>query len=229
MKKILCSCILLFMVIFAQKASAEYLEVVKVEEMQKRIDAVGFKILNENNIEYRVVFDLCVKNHKNASTSLNDRTVTVYKGLYTRLSTDDELAGILSHEIAHAVDSYQGIFRGTMAYLPMSLSPKKYEYKADKKAVDYMVTAGYNPVAYIVALNKIVPQTSYDIFSSHPLTSRRMIEVYEYIYRKYPQYLANNAYKNNLVYQNFLLTSKKNREIFRRKIESNSRYSKKYL
>ena len=55
------------------------------------------------------------------------------------------------------------------------------------------------------------------------------MEIYEYIYKKYPEYLANNAYKGNIYYQNFLLTSKENRKKFQKKIETNSKRSVKYL
>ena len=92
-----------------------------------------------------------------------------------------------------------------------------------------MVQAGYNPVASIVAMSKILPQERYDWCSTHPLTSRRMMEVYEYIYKKYPEFLANNVYKNNPYYQNFLLTSKTNRTKFQQKVKSGSKLSVKYL
>ena len=64
---------------------------------------------------------------------------------------------------------------------------------------------------------------------THPLTSRRMMEVYEYIYKKYPEYLVNNPYKENPFYQNFLLTSKENREKFQQKVKSNSTRKVHYL
>ena len=109
--------------------------------------------------------------------------------------------------------------RGYFTPLSYALSPKKYEYKADKRAVDYMVNAGYNPVALIVVMSKTFSQPRFDWLSTHPLPTRRMMEVYEYIYKKYPEFLANNTYKNDIYYQNFLLTSKGNRTKFQRKIE----------
>lgn len=200
-----------------------------IKQAQTRIDNIGFKILNYNGIEKRTTFDFDSKSNKNAYSRFSDRQIVLYRGLYNRLDSDDELAAILAHEISHSVDSYNGIFRGYFSDLSYYFAPKKYEYKADKKAVDYMVNAGYNPVALIVVMNKAFPQERYDWCSTHPLTSRRMMEVYEYIYKKYPEYLAHNAYKNNIYYQNFLLTSKENRVKFQRKIESNSKRSVKYL
>ena len=81
-----------------------------------------------------------------------------------------------------------------------------------------MVNAGYNPVAMIVVLNKICDEPSYfENGGTHPAGSERLAAVYEYIYAKYPAYLADNDYKNNLYYQNFLLTSKAAREQIRKK------------
>ena len=210
-------------------ATSEIISGDNIKDAQTRIDQIGFKILNYNGIEKRTVFDYNTKNAKNAYSSSRDRQIVLYRGLYDRLDSDDEVAAILAHEISHSVDSYNGIFRGAFSSMSYHFAPKKYEYKADKKAVDYMVNAGYNPVALIVVMNKTFPQGRYDWLSTHPLTSRRMMRVYEYIYKKYPEYLANNIYKNNIYYQNFLLTSKENRAKFQKKIESNSKRSVNYL
>ena len=55
-----------------------------------------------------------------------------------------------------------------------------------------------------------------------------MATVYEYIYRKYPAYLANNKYAENIYYQNFLLTSQQNREKLKQSIQTNSKKKIKY-
>lgn len=213
----------------AYAAESELVSFQSVTEAQNRIDRIGFNILNSNGIENRTVFDFSIKRIKNAHSRYNNRQIVLYRGLYDRLASDDEVAAVLSHEISHSVDSYKGILRGYFSGLSYSLSPKKYEYKADKIAVDYMVNAGYNPVAFIVVMSKTFPQTRYDWCSTHPLTTRRMMQVYEYIYKKYPEYLANNKYKDNPYYQNFLLTSKANRAKFQNKIETNSKKQVKYL
>lgn len=213
----------------AYGATSEIVSGESIKKAQLKIDQIGFKLLNYNGIEKRTVFDFDTKNTKNAYSRSTDRQIVVYRGLYNRLESDDEIAAILAHEIAHSIDSYNGIFRGVFYSWSYYFAPKKYEYKADKKAVDYMVHAGYNPIALIVVMSKIFPQNRFDWYSTHPLASRRMMEVYEYIYKKYPEYLANNAYKNNIYYQNFLLTSKENRAKFQKKIETKSKRSVNYL
>lgn len=235
MKKI---CLLLFMLIisattsgsaYAYDFSGDLISNDKVVECQNRIDRIGFNILNSNGIEKRTVFDFDTKRTKNAYSRYTDRQIIMYRGLYDRLASDDEVAAILAHEISHSVDSYNGIFRGYFSGWSYAFSPKKYEYKADKRGVDYMVNAGYNPVAMIVVMSKAFPQQRYDWYSTHPLASRRMMTIYEYIYKKYPEYLVNNKYKDNMYYQNFLLTSKQNRAKFQQKVESGSKGNVNYL
>ena len=230
MKKTIVLATLLFLLCSNVYAStSEIINGEYIQKSQNRIDKIGFRILNYNGIEKRTVFDFDTRNAKNAYSRSTDRQIVVFRGLYNRLESDDEVAAVLAHEISHSVDSYNGIFRGAFTSWSYSFAPKKYEYKADKRAVDYLVNAGYNPVSLIVVMNKTFPQGRYDWYKTHPLASRRMMEIYEYIYKKYPEYLANNTYKENIYYQNFLLTSKENRAKFQNKIESNSKRSVNYL
>ena len=197
--------------------------------INKQVSEVGFNLLNSSGVEKRMAFSYNADKTINATTSYHNRMITMYRGLYSYLESNDELAAVLAHEISHGIDSYDGILRGTFSNLSYVCSPKKYEYKADKKAVDLMVNAGYNPVAMIVVMQKSFPQGRFDWHSTHPLTTRRTMEVYEYIYKKYPEYLAKNIYKNNIYYQNFLLTSKENRAKFQKKIETKSKGRVSYL
>lgn len=197
--------------------------------VQNKINQIGFRILNSNKIPYRITF-FYNNNAKtiNAYSAFFDRSITIYKGIILIADDEDEIASVLAHEISHSVDGYQGILRGYFQEVKYLLSPKKYEYKADKRAVDYLVNAGYNPLAIIVMDTKMMSQYRYDVFGTHPLSSRRVMEVYEYIYGKYPSFLAHNKYADNIYYQNFLLTSEKNRKKLEEKIKTNSKKRLKY-
>ena len=157
-----------------------------------------------------------------------NRIVWVKPCIIPYIDNDDELAGVLAHSIAHGVDTYDGVLRGYLSILNYWVSPNKYDLKADKLAVDYMINAGYNPLAMIAIMNKIGKQYRFDIFSNHTLMSRRMMMIYEYIYTKYPSVLVNNPYQTNIYYQNFLLTSRDNRMKLLKKIETNSNKKIKY-
>lgn len=221
---------ILFVVLFiAVPAFSMEIDLFQVGKQQKYINEIGFRILNANKIDKRVSF-YYEPNRKtvNAWTKYNNRQIIVPQGIFAYIDNDDEMAALLSHEISHSVDSYSGLMKGYFSNLKYSFSPKKYEISADKKAVDYMVCAGYNPVALIVLFNKMFTQTRYDWYDTHPLSSRRMAMVYEYIYRKYPAYLANNKYAENIYYQNFLLTSHQNREKFKQSIQTKSKKKIKY-
>jgi len=187
-------------------------------KMQKMITRVGFKILNANKLDKRVVFNYNTNKVVNAFALYNDKSVNVYKGLLSYCDSENEIAAVIAHEIAHQLDYYEGYSQA----IAMTFMPKKYEYKADQIGVDLMVNAGYNPVAMIVVYNKFMghlgPVTEF--FATHPNGSKRMMRVYEHIYIKYPRYLVSNEYKGNMYYQNFLLTSVKNRKKLEAKLKN---------
>lgn len=225
MKKIL---VVLMFFAFTCASYASSINVLPKKEHRALVSKIGYTILNSNRIPYKMTFS--IKNDKavNAWTYYIDNQIVITNSLIDSLDNEDELAAIIAHEISHGVDYRQGVLKGYFSYLGTKLNSKKYEYKADKRAVDYVVKAGYNPVAMIVALNLIAPQERFDWASTHPLTSRRMAKLYEYIYTKYPQYLVQNPYKDNIVYQNFLLTSRENRAKLEEKIKNNSKRNLKY-
>ena len=211
MKKVI---LLLAMLVFCLPSFAVEVDVVTQEsKIQNQINEIAFKLLNGSRIDKIIpTYYEPSKKGVNAYADLR-KTAHIQKGIMRFLKTDDELAAVIAHEIAHAMDLHKGPF----SIVPMVLNSKAYEFRADKQGVDLMVNAGYNPVAMIVAYTKVMPQVYIDwvpLKSTHPKTSRRLAAIYEYIYLKYPQYLANNEYKDNVYYQNFLLTSKENRKRF---------------
>lgn len=169
----------------------------------------GYKILNCNNIKKRITFYFV--SDKNLRTKINVRAkrVYVYKGVFAVIEDENELAALLSINIAQLLDQHAGLFRR----VSISFSPRKYEVKADKKAVDLMVNAGYDPVALITLIDKTDKEPSwfeYNIFRHNG--SERTKYIYHYIYEKYPVYLAENMYLETPYYQNFLRVTNKDRQ-----------------
>lgn len=202
-----------------------------ISEIQARIDSVGTNILNANRIQKRIVFTYNIREKKNILSkdrTLTNRQIIVYDGLYQYAQTDDELAGMLSREISTALKSYSGMWGGRIDSIEVFLGSKKFETVADKRAIDYMVKAGYNPLALIVFINKTCPQKRSDFIGRHNLTSKRLARMYEYITYKYPEYLEDNEFVNNKYYQNFLLTSVVNRRLLQEKIRTHSTKELKY-
>lgn len=62
------------------------------------------------------------------------------------------------------------------------------ETKSDSASIDYMVNAGYNPLATISILNKI-SGNYFDFFSDHPSGKTRIKKAYKYIEKNYPEYI----------------------------------------
>lgn len=209
----------------------ENFDLASEQTIQTRIDNIGTNILNKNKIQKRIIFTYNKRTKKKALSSnktLSKRQIIVYDGLYQTAQTDDELAAMLSREISTAMKSYSGVWGGALDSAQVTLGSKKFELAADKIAVDYMVNAGFNPLALIIYINKTCPQKRFDKLSRHNLTSKRLARIYEYITYKYPHYLENNEYTNNKYYQNFLLTSVENRKKLEEKIQTKSTKEVRY-
>lgn len=217
-----------FLIIFAALACSSVFaadEKVLIEQntINCRINKVGTKILNANQIEKRIVFayDKAAKvSALKGTKSLTKRQVVVYEDAYKDIETEDELAAYIAREIPAALRSYDGVASGWLSSAKIKAAPKKYELVFDKFAIDYMVKAGYNPLALIVFINKTCPQKRQDVISSNNLTSKRLAHIYEYIYMKHPSFLVNNTYLENDYYQNFLLTSQANRKLLEEKVKN---------
>lgn len=221
MKKLI---LILFMVVIAR--SQVYASIYDDNQIQTKIDSIGYNLLNKNKIPHRIIFvyDKAEKKSKlSLDKTLTSRQIVIYKGLYEHVQTDDELAAMLSREISTAIKSYSGMCGGVVDSIQVTLGSKKFETVADKRAVDYMKNAGYNPLALIVFINKTCPQKRQDRFARHNLTSKRLARIYEYITYKYPETFYNNEYTNNEYYQNFLLTSLNNRKKLEEKIQTGSK------
>lgn len=193
---------------------ADELRLDKETKYQKKVMETGFRILNANQIDKRMIFYYAPSKTVNAVTYLTSKEIQIYKGILPFMDSDDELAAIMSHEIAHGIDAHRGLWRRIV----VSSRSKTYEYKADRKGVDLMVNAGYNPLAMIIILNKISPEPNwFEMSTTHPGGVKRLVALYDYIYSKYPEYIIDNDYKNNIYYQNFLLTTKQERKLIREK------------
>lgn len=82
---------------------------------------------------------------------------------------------------------------------------RNQEKDADMLAIDYVVAAGYNPLAGISIMNKI-GENYPDFWSDHPSTDKRIISMYKYIKIKYPEYLQEgfDTYSYKQALSNYL-------------------------
>ena len=230
MKKFILTILCLLFIISGAFAVTEE-EIVQEQSIQYRINNTGIRILNANKIDGRIIF-VYDKDAKDSllkmDTTVTSRQIVMFKEYYKHIEDENELAAYLAREISNASRTFDWIGNGWLTALQIKAAPKKFELVADKRAVDYMVKAGYNPLALITFINKAYPQHYQDLISNKNLTSKRLAHIYEYIFIKYPYFLADNEYLNNPDYQNFLLTSINNRKLLEEKIKNGSKEKLKY-
>jgi len=184
----------------------------------KRVNTIGSKILKANGLPTTVTFKVSDDETINAYANLN-KEVYVFRGLLQYVETDDELAGVIGHELSHIALNHiiKGAYKQTALNMAMSMTgwassknevvaqtantaqeltalklSRNDEYEADMTGADLMVNAGYNPLGEISVLNKICSNTV-DFFSDHPSGDKRVVALYNYIMYNYPKYY-NTAY-----------------------------------
>lgn len=230
MKNFIAGILCLFMLTSAAFAVSDE-QIIKEQSIQNRINETGTQILNANKIGGRIIF-VYDKDAKDTllkmDTTVTSRQIVMFREYYKFISDDNELAAYLAREISNAQRTFDGIGNGWLTAVQIKAAPKKFEMVADKRAVDYMVKAGYNPLALITFINKAFPQHYQGLISNKNLTSKRLAHIYEYIYTKYPYFITNNEYLQNPYYQNFLLNSVENRRLLEEKIKSGSKEKLKY-
>ena len=216
MRKIIVLCFLFVLFAVPQVYGAE-----KVfcpdKNMQSIINQTGFKILNSNAIEHRMIFNLKDTNEIYGQADLKQKRIYVSTNLFSCADSQDELAAVITRQIVRCVLSYE---ESNLKYSEKTAF-EKYEAYVDKRTVDYLVNAGYSPLALITFINKYSSVPEKGIFPKQSNPSVRMARIFEYITRKYPQTLEDKKYKNNIYYQNFLLNSRYNRGLIQNKMKHN--------
>ena len=216
--------ILLGLLLFGLCASAEVLDVdyeynvnmtnfwEKNGKAEQKVLAVGSKIIGANQLGKRIPLQVARRpNVINAFSYRYNKTVVITTGIMPYIDNDDELAYLIGHETAHSLDSYCGLGKWTA----MTFNSRQYEYKADLIGLDMMAKAGYNPIAGITLLNKFAPESPIDfgLMTSHPKTSKRILAMYKYIYKKYPWALSSSM-AQNVHYVNFTYSAEKDINLF---------------
>ena len=87
-----------------------------------------------------------------------DRRLYLSIGLLERVSSEGELAGLLSHELAHANAKLGVEFQQcalAAGYLPIQRNPRALEGFATQRAIGYMKTSGFDPSAMLDVFSKI--------------------------------------------------------------------------
>ncbi len=190
-----------------------------------RVNRIGKALLIKNNLPTKISFKVIQTDDVNAFANA-DKEIYVYTGLLKFVNNDDELAGVIAHEIGHIVNHHvakqnvtsaltsTAIAASNLDYrlkagartannLTMLKMSRTEEYEADITGVDLMTKAGYNPLAMVSVLFKIGGCYK-DFTSTHPSGDKRTMYIYDYITYTYPQKAklgyTTDSYKKFMMY-----------------------------
>ena len=171
-----------------------------------RVNTIGTKILTANKLPSGINFKVSDQEDINAYANI-DKEIYVYRGLLQYVQNDEELAGVIAHEMGHIINNHcikQTFFNSIIAKLTPSFKStvanattaitqqlvvtklsRSEETEADLTGADLLVNAGYNPLAMISVLNKICGNYI-DILQTHPSGDKRIMAIYDYINYNYP-------------------------------------------
>ena len=214
-----------------------------VKYTEAKISTIGQKILTENNLPKEVKFNVVESDTINAYADANNNII-IYTGLLNLVEQEEELAGIMSHEIGHIMKSHcykQTFFNIALNFVTSKITnqyaakgaeiasglasnkvSREQEYDADYTSADLLYKAGYNPLGLISALNKI--SSNYiDILADHPSGDKRLMALYDYINYNYPDAVKKGY--NTDSYKSFLAYAKPTLD----KRSSDSKLNEKYI
>lgn len=176
------------------------------QELQDRVARIGAKIAAVSDRK-DLTYSFKVLNSKDVNAlALPGGFIYVFKGLVDYMPSDEELAGVLSHEVGHVVKRHTvkqmekslvaqvlfGVLFGDRGVLLQNLAynaimagySRSDERDADQVGFYQAVKAGYNPYSMLMTLQKLDDldkKGSYGIFSTHPEPEARVGLVKGYI------------------------------------------------
>lgn len=178
------------------------------------IDKVGNRVLSSTEAgksPFKFEFYLLADNKTVNAFALPGGQVFITMGLYKLLKSEDQLAGVLGHEIGHVINRHGsehmakheltqqlvqatqvasgGYDQGMIAQYVGQMVNLKYgrddEIESDKYGVKYLVESGYKPEAMIEVMEILNDASgknkSPEFLSSHPNPENRIQKIKEYI------------------------------------------------
>lgn len=189
----------------AQELEKKY-GVVDDAALQERVTAIGQRIVGvsaRKDLPY--TFKVLNTEEINA-LAVPGGFIYLYKGLVDYMPSDEELAGVIAHEVGHIVKRhtvrtieknlgisllFNILFQDRGALLQnlvfnaiMADYSRDDERQADELGFSYAMQAGYNPYSMLLTLHKLKEKeghAKYGLFSTHPDTGSRIGRVEDYI------------------------------------------------
>lgn len=198
--------------VFWKSYSAEMVEV-KDRKIVEPIQQMVSNICSDNNIASSSINVHVVENKEINAFAMPGRHLVVHTGLIDFADHQEEIAGVIAHEIAHIESGHVvkklgkeiglsilmnltlgdiggEVVRNALSTITSTAYDRSLEKEADLKAVDYMVAAKMNPTYLASFLEKLDQQAQtpevLQWVSTHPDSKERVRYIEEKIslYRK---------------------------------------------
>ncbi len=183
------------------------------QNYQKFVDKVGRKLVNNSiarETNYKYDFHLLKDSQTINAFALPGGQIFITYALFSKLENEDQLAGVLGHEIGHVVGRHsaermakQGLTQGILSGVAVGFDPstaqgaaaianvinmsygRDDELESDELGVKFMIDAGYNPNA-LIGVMKILkaaagPNRTSERMSTHPDPENRIEKIKEAI------------------------------------------------
>ena len=183
------------------------------QKYQKFVDQVGRKLVNNSiakETNYNYDFHLLKDSQTINAFALPGGQVFITYALFSKLENEDQLAGILGHEIGHVVGRHsaermakQGLTQGLLNGVSVGFDPstaqgaasianlinmsygRDDELESDELGVKFMMDAGYDPIALIGVMEILKeaagPNRTSERMSTHPDPENRIEKIKEAI------------------------------------------------
>lgn len=187
----------------APKIEAQY-KVITDVDVNERVERILERIVAVCDRKDLVYFIKVLDDDPVNAVSLPGGYIYVFRGLIERVENDDQLAGVIAHEVGH-ITARHGVKRMQNAYAALLLQiaaaqtnsgvagganlaltslflehSQQDEFEADRLSVKYLKKAGYDPRGIVAFLEKLKadkekePLKQYSYWRTHPYLSKRI-------------------------------------------------------
>lgn len=169
-----------------------------VEELGKNVARWAY------NTDYNFTFKLIDNDEPNAF-AFSDGSVYVLKGLFKTTESENEIAFVIAHEIAHIILKHNEKQINYKEKLNLKNNDsrlrefsREQEYEADKYGILYSIHAGYSPLSSVNWFNRMTSlgyeyPPLYVDYTDHPNFTQRVVQAFIHI-GTYYEYAKNFDY-----------------------------------
>lgn len=182
--------------------------VVKNDSVNKIVDKLVTRLAEKNHIDRKSIKVHIIEKDEINAFAMPNRYLIIYSGLIDAADNESELAGVISHEMAHIQKKHvmkklvkevglsvlisittggrsPELIKETAKMLSSSAYDRELESEADMTGADYMINAGLDPAKladflYKLATEDFLPEQFYWV-STHPESKARAEAIIDYI------------------------------------------------